>query len=252
MSQNTLLHQCIEWTCTNFPQVIQQHHHYFASLPEDVKDKLLAYMLRTQILTKDYLHAFLSPTRRHLTLDVSGDGGWLSAECFSTVAAHCEGLHSLSLAHCTQISTKELTEIVQACKELNAISLRGCTKLDDQSLRVIADNCKNLVYLDLFGVVKLTNAGVQHFSKSEAAAKLEFISLSNCMRLGNASLDALSLLPNLRELNLNTCPLLSSNGLVPLASGPAGKSLQAIDIRFIVHSSFISASPPACLFSHSP
>jgi hypothetical protein len=143
------------------------------------------------------------------------------------------------MANCSQLSTKELTEIVQACKELNAISLRGCTQLNDQSLHVIADNCKNLLYLDLYGVDKLTNNGVQYFSKSEAATKLEFISLGYCKKLGNVALDSLSVLPNLGELNLNTCPLLSSNGLVPLASGPAGKSLRALDIRFLSSPSLI-------------
>eukprot|EP00026_Physarum_polycephalum_P004574 Phypoly_transcript_04596.p1 GENE.Phypoly_transcript_04596~~Phypoly_transcript_04596.p1 ORF type:complete len:517 (+),score=40.15 Phypoly_transcript_04596:553-2103(+) len=228
-SRNTLLHQCIKWTCSNFSHVLHNRPDYFPSLPEDVKDKLLSHLLRTKTLTKEYLIVFLSSSRLHLALDVD-DGAWLQPECFSTIATHCPGLQSLSLAYCTQLNTKELTEVVKACKNLNALTLRGCSLLDDPSLHVIADNCQNLVYLDVFDVNKITNAGVQYLCKSETAMKLEFLSLGNCKKIGNAAMDSLALLPNLQELNLYTCPLLNSNGLVSLASGPAGKSLRALDI----------------------
>lgn len=144
MEKNSLQYLCIKQVCENQLNITNNNTNnnnsdniIINNIPEDIKDKLLTHMLRTKTLNNENIKTFLSPTRHHLSLDCEGEGGWIKEDIFNNIALLCQELHTLSLANCSGLTSKELKEIVINCKDLNALSLRGCVKLGDEVLLII-------------------------------------------------------------------------------------------------------------------
>lgn len=88
-----------------------------------------------------------------------------------------------------------------------------------------------MLFSDVCADGKITNKALEYISAK--CTVLESINLGECAKISNKGLEQLAQLPHLRDISLLRCPLVKDNGLVPLAEGPAGKSLQILDIRYL-------------------
>ena len=125
-------------------------------------------------------------------------------------------LLTLNLAECPvgDCGAKELRHL----RALERLSLATCHNITDETLIKIAEGpgCRRLVYLDL-ETSRITNRGLKPLTK--ALRQLVSLNLWGCHCIMNTALESLATLPNLRNLDLSGCLLLSDGGLRSLARG---------------------------------
>jgi F-box/leucine-rich repeat protein 13 len=88
----------------------------------------------------------------------------------------------------TDLSMKLLTK---SCGELRHVSITDCERITDSTLKYLAA-CKNLVVLNMADCIRISDIGVKQLTEGVCVAKLRELNLTNCIRIGNQSMIALS------------------------------------------------------------
>jgi hypothetical protein len=104
---------------------------------------------------------------------------------------------------------------------LHAINAAECRKFGNPSLLILADQfADSLLSLKLSPWKDLSESSFLYFL--QRCRHLQSLNLSFCESLTDAMLQAMGrYLPQLRELNLKNCVLISDGGLIPLVSSPS-------------------------------
>lgn len=129
-----------------------------------------------------------------------------------------EKMKQLDLSDCSLLSDSAIYRILQACRNLVEINLSFCQDLDTSFFTLLAEsNPKN-------SIREITLENCQAIVTDETCAlilkKMPGITLFNargCSQLTTASLGYLAKLPQLKHVDLSSCPLIDVNSLTKTA-----------------------------------
>ena len=176
----------------------------------------------------------------------------LTDDCISKLAATCQRLRILSLIQAIKITDRGLkyiaTNLVQLEKfyfegnrfvtdsgvaeimggrNMHHIHLVDCLRVYDTALKPIA-NSRTLTVINLTDCVRLTDAGIKHILDSPAAPYIQELSLTNCIRVGDKSIQKLvSCCPKMAYLSIAYCENVTDVGMAMIATHP---TLRLLDV----------------------
>uniref|UniRef100_A0A0E0F1N4 TNase-like domain-containing protein n=1 Tax=Oryza meridionalis TaxID=40149 RepID=A0A0E0F1N4_9ORYZ len=169
----------------------------------------------------------------------------------AAITTSCPSLISLRMESCSLVSSKGLQLIGRRCTHLEELdltdtdlddeglkALSGCSKLSslkigiclritDEGLRHVSKSCPDLRDIDLYRSGAISDEGVTHIA--QGCPMLESINLSYCTKLTDSSLRSLSKCIKLNTLEIRGCPMVSSAGLLEIATGC--RLLSKLDIK---------------------
>ncbi|KAJ7546630.1 hypothetical protein O6H91_08G047700 [Diphasiastrum complanatum] len=175
----------------------------------------------------------------------------LSDVVLASLATSCKGLIALKMEGCELITEKGLAllgegcssleeldftdssindlglKAISRCSALRILKLGFCYNISDQGLRHIGASCYNLRDLDLYRSREIGDGGVA--AVSCGCQRLKGMNLSYCPKVTDASLQSISQLRELRQLEVRGCALVTSLGLSIVAAGC--KRLLELDIK---------------------
>ncbi|XP_039219739.1 dynein regulatory complex subunit 6 isoform X2 [Crotalus tigris] len=147
----------------------------------------------------------------------------------------------LNLSGCTRIGDSGIKSFVdgRSAPKLKELNLANCCHVSDISLVKISERCPNLIYLNLHNCQLVTDTGMQAMTAMASLAylnisrigitdqvlctelkKLDYVDLSFCRHISNATLKNLSL--NCRKLTcliMVGCVKINDSGIQLIASG---------------------------------
>ena len=176
----------------------------------------------------------------------------LTDECISKLAATCGRLRILSLMQAVKITDKSLKFVSTNLTQLEKIFIEGnkfitdigvanlmglrnlrhihivdCLRLYDTGLKPCA-NLRLITVCNFTDCIRLTDRGIKHILTSPSAFRLQELSLTNCIRVGDQTVQKIvSNCPNLTYLSIAYCENITDVGLIMLAHHP---KLHTLDI----------------------
>lgn len=168
---------------------------------------LVSIFRASPLLQKLNLHA-LNPTDAML-------------DALTTDCAHLRELHLSSAnpfggnLHLTDVGVEY---IAARLPDLTSLNLQGSSQLTDACMHSLLTRCRQLAKLNLGGVFKLTDAAVEAMCAEEHTTKLTHLSLFQCVRLTDASLELIAnRMPTLQHLDIHSCAGLTDTAMALLA-----------------------------------
>eukprot|EP01113_Clastostelium_recurvatum_P031596 TRINITY_DN3959_c2_g1_i1.p1 TRINITY_DN3959_c2_g1~~TRINITY_DN3959_c2_g1_i1.p1 ORF type:complete len:434 (-),score=136.68 TRINITY_DN3959_c2_g1_i1:8-1159(-) len=178
-------------------------------------------------------------------------------ESIHVLAQNCGQLRKVTLRGCVQLTDAAVLSLASFCPDIQYLDLCAVLKLTDQAIVEIAQSCPNLYTLMLSGCNLISQVSVQQLSVS--CPQLEVLYLSGCSRITDDLITPLShlrslhsldvrgiprlsdqfvfdlvgLFPNMRNINLSNCRLVTEAVIPVLASGCKG--LQKVNLNGIVN-----------------
>ncbi|CAH2064713.1 unnamed protein product, partial [Iphiclides podalirius] len=155
----------------------------------------------------------------------------------------CSNLETLNLAMCRGITAEGLAEILKGCVSLQALNISWCN-LNEAALNLLVTALpQKLQRLNVGGARIMTDEMVQQLA-SRCPRLLE-LDLSDCSRLGAASVAAALKLTRLEHLALSRCYLLPPHVLTKLGSMPSLQYLEVWGMLQAVSLGALRAALPA-------
>jgi len=174
----------------------------------------------------------------------------LTDDCISKLAATCGRLRILSLIQAIKITDRGLKYIATNMVQLEKFYFEGnrfvtdngvaeimggrniqhihfvdCLRLYDTALKPCI-NSRTLTVINLTDCVRLTDGGIKHILDSPAASHIQELSLTNCIRVGDKSIQKLvNCCQNLAYLSIAYCENVTDVGIAMLATHPTLKML---------------------------
>eukprot|EP00939_MAST-03C_sp_MAST-3C-sp1_P003425 g3425.t1 len=120
----------------------------------------------------------------------------------SMLESSCGQLIRLDLSDCVVIDSKFVDFGVENAlfRKLRHLNLSGCARIDDDAIRSICENCQAIEMLNVKDLPNVTDASMRHVSKLESLVLLD---ISNCVQLGDATMNAISSLGSNRLITLH-------------------------------------------------
>jgi len=140
----------------------------------------------------------------------------------------CPNIRDLDLSGCTGVTNQGLKEVASNLKGLKRLNLRSCRQVTDSGIEQLVNHCgSTLEELSIQDCQKLTDESLNILSKS---TKLASLNLSFCVSVTDTGLKSLSRLRTLRSLNLRSCDNVSDLGVSFLTERNLG--LESVDVSF--------------------
>ncbi|KAL6050938.1 Clu domain-containing protein [Balamuthia mandrillaris] len=117
------------------------------------------------------------------------------------VAQGCKGLRTLSLSSCTLLTDHSITELATFCNKLQTLRISS-ERITDISLKTIA----TLSHIKELGLVSSTISDSGISALAEGCDNLTTLTLINCTRLTETSIECLATCPSLQHLTLKGMP----------------------------------------------
>lgn len=222
-----------KWVSQNWTAMESQ----LAVLPADLRAWLLNYLTVNSLLVDPLLH-ILAPDSAATRLDLSwcksvtetglqgiGEacpqiqqlmlrGTSIRFSPFLKSLKHFPFVHSINLDLCPDIEDKDVVSIITSLgRNLRSISLAGCVKVSEQAVEKLVAECPNLENVSLSGCDRITDASLECLS---SLTKLQQLDISWCRQLTNV--EPLSACRHLSVLNLDGCWNVSGRRFMELCS----------------------------------
>ncbi|XP_068643079.1 F-box protein At3g58530 isoform X2 [Aristolochia californica] len=139
----------------------------------------------------------------------------ISDHGIAAVTIACPNLKSFSIYWNVRVTDLAIKHLVNNCRKITNLNLSGCKGISDQSLHLLSDNYKELETLNLTRCIKLTDDGLQQITLK--CSSLQSLNLYALPSFTENSYRKISLLPNLRFLDLCGSQNLSDEGLTSIA-----------------------------------
>ncbi|XP_058729239.1 F-box/LRR-repeat protein 3-like [Vicia villosa] len=137
------------------------------------------------------------------------------SELFSLLSK-CPCIQHLILESASFLNNPHIAELSLFLGDLISINLRYCNKLTESALFALVRNCPSLIEINM----ESTSTGkerVRNFNSSKDCivnSQLKSLYLADCEELGDETIIRFaSIFSNLQLLDLNSCPLISSEGI---------------------------------------
>jgi len=137
-----------------------------------------------------------------------------------SIATHCLTLTDISVAECTRLTDAGIVLLaVHLAQSLAHISFSYCPLVGDPALSCLADRCWRLRYVNARGCGGITDCSVMRLATSLLGRGLRALDVSDCVGVGNEALRALAhgCGAKLRRLGLRGCTAVSDHGVLALA-----------------------------------
>ena len=133
-------------------------------------------------------------------------------------------LERLCMSHNTNVTNEMLQALCSRFFHLKYLDLTFCNKLTDACCEIISNFCgKTILSLNVSGCHLLTNEACKWISGLNGMKKkcvnLQYLNLSDCIKVGDCGLQSLGGCKNLMYLNVMNCVSLSDRGVHWLAKG---------------------------------
>jgi hypothetical protein len=147
-----------------------------------------------------------------------------TSKSMETFATACRKIDKIALTH-TTIDDDALSVLVQHCK-ISRIEINGCLRLTDRWMSDLSLHCASHLTHFVAEQVNLSEEGIQHLARCD---KLEYVNLSKCTRITNASLSILlQSCPRISVLRLKLCSWVDNNTLSLI--GDYGHRVNELDV----------------------
>ena len=121
----------------------------------------------------------------------------------------------MSLAWCSQVSTKSLVPLAAGLPNLKTLNVACCDKLDDTAIEAIAAGCPRMRAIKTDQCDKITDRSI--IALAQQCKQLEAVSFAGCPKLTAQSIEALvANCPRLCYLNMAHCELIPDAALQKL------------------------------------
>lgn len=187
-------------------------------LPLNVKDRLLKKITRTPFFLKglDFNSVFKYLVHQN-TQCIDLTSVYVEDEILKTL----QGAINLRSIDLTRIESHNVTRnglinFFNFTKKLSVISICNCDVVDDYVLESISENCPYVTTLNLGGCNKITDNGLNSISRLK---ELKNLCISNTQITDNGIIEFVKtdISPNLKELKLDYCTLVTEKGLYAIA-----------------------------------
>ncbi|KAF7145150.1 hypothetical protein RHSIM_Rhsim04G0124000 [Rhododendron simsii] len=146
-------------------------------------------------------------------------------EAFVLIGQRCLLLEELDLTD-NEIDDEGLKSISR-CSKLSSLKLGICLNITDKGLAHIGMCCSKLMELDLYRSAGITDSGI--LAVAGGCPGLEMINTSYCQDITDSSLISLSKCSKLNTLESRGCSLITSLGIMAIATGC--RQLIKLDIK---------------------
>lgn len=138
----------------------------------------------------------------------------------------CLKIRHLNLHGCFQVSSFALTSI-SFMKNLESLVLSGCRSLTFDGIGMIAKECRAISHLSLAGCGKcVRDEMIETICLS--LRELKILDLSDCVKIGENSLESITLCHKLSSLKLSGCRNLSNDAILSLGDGKYDPGLEEL------------------------
>ncbi|XP_006002188.1 protein AMN1 homolog [Latimeria chalumnae] len=212
-----------------------------ASLPPNIKDRLIKRMSLQGSVTDSNISQLLHPRMEKLDLhdcevsdvalrqirrickqlkkiNLNSTGSnrlSISSEGIKALATSCPYLSEVSLK-CCNVSDEGILALAHNCRLLQVVNISGCVNITDASLRALGQNCKFLQSIN-FSATKVTNDGITALVSGQCSKSLKEVHMDHCVNLSDEAIEAvLTYCPQIDILLFHECPLITENSRVVL------------------------------------
>ena len=141
--------------------------------------------------------------------------------------SRCDGLRSVDLTNCFQITGIGLHRLVSLCNLIQILSLSGCLGIDGNGFGTIGFNLHDLKSLEISGCSQISSKSLLQIF--EGCTLVEKLDVSYCGNISDKEMKVLSKnCKKLSHLNVKECNLISDVCLVELSNNCA--HLASIDV----------------------
>ncbi|XP_010555012.1 PREDICTED: EIN3-binding F-box protein 2-like [Tarenaya hassleriana] len=188
-------------------------------------------------------------------LDLSRCPG-ITDKGLAAIADNCPNLIDLTIDSCSGLGNEGLKAIARCCTNLRSISIRNCSQIGDQGVAFLlaqAAGSLNKVKLQMLNITDLSLAVLGHYGtlvadlvlsglrgvsekgfwvmgNGKGLKKLKSLSVMSCLGMTDGALEAVgSGCPDLKQVYLSKCLLVSGKGLVSLAK--SALSLESLKLE---------------------
>ncbi|KAM9313239.1 F-box and leucine-rich repeat protein 13 [Gastrophryne carolinensis] len=194
------------------------------------------YLLNLQYLSLAYSKTFTNKGLQYLGsgkgcqkiiyLDLSGCTQ-ISVDGFKSVAVGCSYLQHLKINDMFTLTDNCIITLLEKCQNIASVSLLGSPHLSDAAFKVLAHR-KKLQKIRIEGNNRITDTSIKAISRS--CPSLNHIYLTDCQKITDHSLKALSLLKNVTILNVADCIRISDPGVRQVVEGPSGSKIRELNL----------------------
>ncbi|XP_043944447.1 dynein regulatory complex subunit 6 [Protopterus annectens] len=159
-------------------------------------------------------------------LDLSGCSQ-ISVDGFRFIAAGCTWLQHLEINDMVTLTDSCIIALAEKCLHIQAVSLLGSPHLSDAAFKALVQGRK-LSKVKIEGNSRMTDATLKLLSKH--CLSLTHVYITDCPRLTDSSLKALSALKTIVVLNIADCVRVSDPGIRHFLEGPSGSKVRELNI----------------------
>lgn len=165
---------------------------------------------RVTNISVNYIGKFINTIQ---FLDISNTPQ-LTGSIFNEVAQMCPRFRVARGDGCYLIDDVPLITMGRCCKTIEEVSLANCVKITSLALRGIANKCKMLTTINLAGCIKIDDAALGCLCEKGAFPNLQNIDLTSCdMLTSDAVVDLANAIPRLRQLRLGKVTQISERAI---------------------------------------
>ncbi|GMH08224.1 hypothetical protein Nepgr_010064 [Nepenthes gracilis] len=139
----------------------------------------------------------------------------ISDKGIEAITCASPNLKAFSIYWNVRVTDNGIQHLVKSCKQVVDLNLSGCKNISDKSLQQIADNFQDLESLNITRCVKLSDSGLLYILQK--CTYLQYLNLYALSSLTDETYRNISLLPNLKSLDLCGAQNLSDEGLTCVA-----------------------------------
>ncbi|KAM4676673.1 F-box and leucine-rich repeat protein 13 [Discoglossus pictus] len=169
-------------------------------------------------------------------LDLSGCTQ-ISIDGFKFLAAGCSSLQELHINEMYTLTDSCMLVLLEKCHHLTSVSLLGSPHLSDAVFKLIAQGRK-LTKIRIEGNSRITDASIKTLCK--ACPNLNHIYITDCQKITDIGLKAVSALKNIIVLNVADCVRMSDPGVRQVLEGPSGTKIRELNLTNCVRVSDLS------------
>lgn len=162
----------------------------------------------------------LLPDHQLMLSSVSCTSANISEYTLQQLLVRSEGLVSLNLNGCTQVTDDSLATLCKSCPVLESLSL-GKSAISDTGIVAVCETLKTIVHIDLNRCAALTSVAILAIEKAYRH-QLVSLNISFCTLVDNNALTAVhENCRKLRTLNITGCKGLSNHRVLQVLSAAA-------------------------------
>ncbi|XP_075064844.1 F-box and leucine-rich repeat protein 13 [Mixophyes fleayi] len=159
-------------------------------------------------------------------LDLSGCTQ-ISVDGFKYIGFGCGSLQHLKINDMFTLTDNCIITLLEKCQNIVSVSLLGSPHLSDAAFKVLAEERK-LVKIRMEGNNRITDASIKAISRS--CPSLNHIYISDCQKITDISLKAISSLKNITVFNVADCIRISDPGVRQVLEGPSGIKIRELNL----------------------